>query len=217
MRSAHTISGGRRARLLRREGRVPLPGQLVAIVAVAVSLRSTPVYAHDAFGDLGPFYASILHPLADPLQAAILIGTAAFLAGRSLALTRAALPVYAGTAILGAGALVTVSSVVVPPALAACTGLVAGLSALLPETLTPRPVAFALVAATGVLTGIAPGAPTSDAVLHHFFGTAVGIAALATLAWFGLETASRRLTPLVPKVAGSWVAALSILVAGLSL
>lgn len=217
MRPAHTLSGKGRILPSWREGWLSRSGQRVALGAAATGLGSTPVHAHDAFGDLGPFYASILHPLAYPLQAAILLGTAAFLAGRSLAITRAALPVYACTAILGAGAVIIFPSLVIPPILAASAGMLAGLTALAPETLTPRPVTFSLVATTGVLTGIAPGPPASDAVLHHVSGAAFGIAALATLAWFGLETASRWLTPLVPKVAGSWVAALSILVVGFSL
>jgi hydrogenase/urease accessory protein HupE len=45
------------------------------IILPAVIVPS-PALAHDAFGDLGPFYASFLHPLADPLQAVLLIGTA---------------------------------------------------------------------------------------------------------------------------------------------
>ena len=53
-------------------------------LALGLSLAAGPARAHDAFGDLGPFYASLLHPLADPMQAALVIGTAAFLAGRAL-------------------------------------------------------------------------------------------------------------------------------------
>ena len=74
----------------------------VAIALGAFCLGATPGLAHDAFGDLGPFYASLLHPLADPLQAALIVGTAAFLAGRPLGLTRLAWPVFVGAASLAA-------------------------------------------------------------------------------------------------------------------
>jgi hydrogenase/urease accessory protein HupE len=76
------------------------PGRAVAAASLVACLVPAPALAHDAFGDLGPFYASFLHPLADPLQAALLVGTAAFLAGRPLSVTRAALPVFTGVAAL---------------------------------------------------------------------------------------------------------------------
>lgn len=188
------------------------PGRAVAAASLVACLVPAPALAHDAFGDLGPFYASFLHPLADPLQAALLVGTAAFLAGRPLSVTRAALPVFTGVAALTAIALAAGVAGALPPILVALAALFAGLAATLPERWTPRAAALALVAGTGALTGLAPGPPEGPA-FQPLFGTALGIAALATLAWFALETAGRRLTPLVPKIAGSWVAAIGILVA----
>ena len=186
-------------------------GRATAAVSLAFCLLATPLHAHDAFGDLGPFYASLLHPLADPLQAALLVGTASFFATRPLAVARQLLPIFAGTAMLGAIALATGVPITMPPVLAALAVLLVGLAALLPDSWMPHPMAFGLVAATGVLTGLAPGATAESAVMQPFLGTAIGIAALATLTWFGLETAGRRFTPLVPQVAGSWVAAIGIL------
>lgn len=174
-----------------------------------------PALAHDAFGDLGPFYGSLLHPLADPLQAALLVGTAAFLARQPLSLTRRALPVFVGCAALVACALTLGASLGVAPMALAFAALVAGLAALLPGAWIPRPAVLGLVAVTGALTGLAPG-PPGNTGLQPFLGTLAGIAAFATLSWFTLETAARRLTPLVPQVAGSWVAAVGILVAALS-
>ena len=49
--------------------------------------------------------------------------------------------------------------------------------------------------------------------LQALLGTIGGIAALALLVWYGLEAMTRHLSPLAPKVAGSWVAAVGILVA----
>jgi hypothetical protein len=174
-----------------------------------------PALAHDAFGDLGPFYASLLHPLADPLQAALLIGTAAFLARQPLSVTRRALPVFAGCAALAAGALAAGAPLALSSILLALAVLIAGLAALLPQAWVPGPATLALTAATGALTGLAPGPPESGA-LQPLLGTVGGIAALALLCWFALETAGRCLTPLVPWVAGSWVAAVGILVAAVS-
>jgi len=191
-------------------------GSAVVAAAIVACLLPTSLHAHDAFGDLGPFYANLLHPLADPLQAALLVGTSACLAVRPLNVTRQLLPVFAGAATLGALILVFGVPMVAPPVIVALAVLLVGLSAVLPNTWTPLPVTLVLVAATGVLTGLAPGANAEGASLQPFLGTAIGIAVLATLAWFGLETAGRRFTPLVPQVAGSWVAAIGILIVAFS-
>lgn len=178
----------------------------------------TPVtaFAHDAFGDLGPFYGSMLHPLVDPLQAAVLIGAAAFLAGRSLTVVRGALPVFLLAAALAAVALSAGQLVPPPTWLAGLAAVLAGLAATLPERWSPRPAVYALVVVTGALTGLAPGASDTGTALQTLLGSVFGIAVLATLAWFAMEAASRRLTRLVPKVVGSWVAAVGILVVALS-
>jgi hypothetical protein len=186
-------------------------------LAILATLAPGPAFAHDAFGDLGPFYASLLHPLADPLQGALLLGTAAFLAGRPLSTVRPTLPIFAAAAALGYAALVMRPDLVVSPLMAGGVALVAGLAAMLPDPFVPRLPGFALVAATGALAGLASGASQAGTALQASLGTFVGIAALATLAWFALETAGRRFTPIVPKVAGSWVAAIGILVAAFSL
>lgn len=83
--------------------------------------------AHDAFGNLGPFYASFLHPLADPLQAALLVGTAAFLVGRPIEVARVALPVFVAAAALGLGLgwrLALMPPPLLPAAAAVCNGLI---------------------------------------------------------------------------------------------
>lgn len=186
-----------------------------AVIALAVlaGLAPAPALAHDAFGDLGPFYASLLHPLADPPQAALVLGTAAFLAGRPLTAVRPALPLFAAAAALSALALAMRPDLAPAPLWAAVAALGAGLAATLPARWTPGWAGLALVTATGALTGLAPDAPAGHAPEQALLGTVFGIAMLGTLLWFGLETAGRRLTPLVPRVAGSWVAAVGILVA----
>lgn len=188
----------------------------LVLTPAALCLGSAPASAHDAFGDLGPFYASLLHPLADPLQAVLLAGSAAFLAGRPLTDTRVAFPVFIGMAALAASLLAAGAAIAFPTVLTAWAALLAGLAALLPATWPPRWVTCVLVAVTGALTGLAPGTPATGAILQPWLGTVLGISALAILAWFALETGSRRLTPLVPRVAGSWVAAIGILVAAFS-
>ena len=189
-----------------------------AVIALALlaAIGPAPANAHDAFGDLGPFYASLLHPLADPLHAALVLGTAAFLAGRPLAAVRPALPLFVAAAALSAFALAMRPGLAPAPLWTAVAALGAGLAATLPARWTPGWAGVALVTATGALAGLAAEAPAGNALLQGLSGQILGIAMLGTLLWFGLETAGRRLTPLVPQVAGSWVAALGILGAAVS-
>ncbi len=181
-------------------------------LALALIVLPGPASAHDAFGDLGPFYASLLHPLADPLQAALVVGTAAFLAGRPLAFVRIALPVFVAAAALSHLVLGWALGLLPPPLLPAGAAVAAGLAATLPERATQRAaVSLALVAATGALAGLAPGRPPAGAALQPVLGTTLGIALLATLAWSALDAARRLVSPLAPPVVGSWVAAVGLL------
>ena len=170
-----------------------------------------PALAHDAFGDLGPFYASLLHPLADPMQAALVIGTAAFLAGRALGTVRVVLPVFAAAAALSHLVLSWHLGVLPAPLLVAAAAVAVGGAATLPDRWTPVPAALLLVAATGALAGLAPDRPPAESALQPILGTVLGTALLATLAWAGLDAAARRVSPLAPAVAGSWVAAVGLL------
>ena len=181
-----------------------------AVLALALSAPA-PALAHDAFGDLGPFYASLLHPLADPMQAALVIGTAAFLAGRSLATVRLALPVFAAAAALSHLLLSWRLGVLPPPLLAAVAAVAVGGAATLPERWTKVPAGLLLVAVTGVLVGLAPDRPPVEGALQPILGTVLGTAILTTLAWAALDAAARRVSPLAPAVAGSWVAAVGLL------
>ena len=181
-----------------------------AVLALALSAPA-PALAHDAFGDLGPFYASLLHPLADPMQAALVIGTAAFLAGRSLGTVRVALPVFAAAAALSHLLLGWRMGVLPHPLLAAVAAFAVGSAATLPDRWTRVPAGLILVAATGILVGLAPDRPPAQGALQPILGTVLGVAILATLAWAALDAAARRVSPLAPAVAGSWVAAVGLL------
>ena len=186
-------------------------------LALLLAAAPGPALAHDAFGDLGPFYASLLHPLADPMQAALLIGTAALLAGRSLATVRRALPVFVVAAALS-HVLLSWRLGVVPPSLVTAAAAVAvGGAATLPDRWTRPAAALLLVAATGALVGLAPDRPPATGALQPLLGTLLGIAALTTLAWAALDALARRVSGLAPAVAGSWVAAVGLLAGAFAL
>ena len=176
---------------------------------LAAAIAPSPALAHDAFGDLGPFYASFLHSLADPLQAALVVGTAAFLAGRPIEVARVALPVLVAAAALGLG-LGWRLALMPPPLLPAAAAVAVGLAATLPARRTPLWAALPLVAVTGALAGLAPGPPDS-AALQPLFGGFLGIGIFTALAWVGFDALARRLSPIAPAVAGSWVAAVGML------
>lgn len=180
-------------------------------LALLLTVAPGAALAHDAFGDLGPFYASLLHPLADPMQAALVIGTAAFLAGRSLGTVRVALPVFAAAAALSHLVLSWYLGVMPASLLAAAAAVAVGGAATLPDRWTRLPSGLLLVAATGAITGLAPDRPPAEGALQPILGTVLGTGLLATLAWAGLDAVARRVSPLAPAVAGSWVAAVGLL------
>lgn len=171
-----------------------------------------PAHAHDAFGDLGSFYASALHPLADPMQAALVVGTAAFLAGRSLGTVRRALPLFLAAAALSHILLGWKLGVVPSPLLPAAAAVAIGIAAALPDRWTRATAVLLLVAAAGGLVGLAPDLPPEDGALPPLLGTALGLAVMTTLAWAVLDAFARRVSWVAPAVAGSWVAAVGLLV-----
>ncbi|MGI1660900.1 HupE/UreJ family protein [Palleronia sp. KMU-117] len=183
---------------------------------VLLAATPSPALAHDAFGDLGPFYAGLLHPLADPLQAALVVGTAAFLAGRPIEIARVALPVFVAATALGLGLLGWRLGLVPAPLLLAAGAVLIGLAATLPARWTPVWASLALVAVTGALAGLAPGQPDGGTV-QPLLGGLLGIGILTALAWAGLDALARRLAPIAPAIAGSWVAAIGMLAGAFAL
>jgi hypothetical protein len=180
----------------------------IALVAAALPV---PAAAHDAFGDLGPFYASFLHPLADPLQAALVVGTAAFLAGRPVETVRVALPVFLLATLLAQLLAGVRADIAAAPLLVAFVLVAIGAVALLPEHWSPLWMVIAVVAVSGIFVGLAPGPLPPKGALQPLAGGALGIAVSTTLAWAGIDTLSRRLSQIAPAVAGSWVAAVGLI------
>lgn len=172
-----------------------------------------PAAAHDAFGDLGPFYESLLHPLVDPVQGLLLVAVALLLARQPLGTVR---PAYAALAGGGLAVLLATSFAVVP---------------------TPGPLVVLVVtmfAALAVLAGLRPGAvlasvlaallgglaalsfdPVLDGrtALLTILGGATSISLLTLFAWGAGEWADRRLSPYATSVAASWVAAIALMTA----
>jgi hypothetical protein len=186
-------------------------------VFAAATLAPGAAAAHDAFGDLGPFYATLLHPLADPAQGLTLAAVGVVLARQPLATVR---PAYAALAL--AGTLTVLSGAFVAhaaPGLAAASIAVVllGLAALSGVGLG-RPLAVALAAAAAVAAGLAvdvpPGARAGGLAV---LGGAIGIALAGLLAWGLVDFLQRRLGRIAGAVAGSWIAATGVMSAAFAL
>jgi hypothetical protein len=183
--------------------------------ALALLFAARPATAHDAFGDLGPFYANLLHPLVDPSQAVVLAGFAAVLALQPLDVVRRGWALHAGAAVLTVAA---VALVALPVAPALAVGLVAaglGVAALVGPRLPPA-VTLGLGVGAAVVAGLAAerSAGLRDALLTSV-GAALGLAAVSLLLWSFFDFLRRRLGDIACRVAGSWVAAVGIMTAAL--
>jgi hypothetical protein len=184
-------------------------------LALLAVLAPGPALAHDAFGDLGPFYANLLHPLADPAQGLLIAALAVLLARQPLTTVR---PAYAGLALAAAAAVALGPLQAFDPLGLRTTGLAAaglGTLALLGLRLGPVP-ATAIAGVLAALAGLAVELPRSlvDGGLS-FLGGALGIAIGALLLWGLVDLAVRRIGPVAGAVAGSWVAAVGIMAAAL--
>ena len=185
------------------------------VLAAALALAPGAASAHAAFGDLGPFYASLLHPLADPGQGLLVAATAVLLARQPLAALRA------GYAALAAGGLtgILLRSVLHLPApgehAAAAAAAVFGAAALFRLPLAPV-AAATLAALAGAAAGLAIDLPPGlHAGVLALLGGAIGIALAGLMVWGLVDALQRRLGMVAGAVAGSWIAAIGIMVAAL--
>jgi hypothetical protein len=180
-------------------------------------LAPGPAAAHDAFGDLGPFYANLLHPLADPSQGLLIAAVAVLLARQPIETVR---PAYAALALAGAVAVLLAAFVALEPPGLRTTGIAAfalGVAAMIGASLRPMPaalVAAGVAAAAGLAVDL-PAEPRAAGLAAA--GAMLGIAFAALLVWGLVDEARRRLGPVATAIAGSWVAAVGIMVAALPL
>ncbi len=183
------------------------------LIAVTLAAIPVPAAAHDAFGDLGPFYAALLHPLADPVQGLMLAAVALFLARQPIDTVR---PAYATAVAAGLGVLV-LGQVIALPSAGQVALLTATLIAALAVLFKPVPDAVAACLLAGLLGGL--GALSFDQVtggrvaVLTVLGGAASIALVTLFVWGAADWANRRLSPYATLVAASWVAAVALMVA----
>jgi hypothetical protein len=186
------------------------------LAALSVGLVPEAARAHDAFGDLGPFFGALLHPLADPGQGLILGALAVLLARQPLVSVR-----LAYVALLVACLCVTALHAVWPMAApstrivgALATGV--GLLAVWGGRV-PRPMLAGLAVGAGVLAGLASDGATGDTRtdLLAALGGMAGTALVVLLLWAALDVLQDRLGRVAGAVAASWVAAVGLMMAAL--
>jgi urease accessory protein len=185
--------------------------RVAAGAALALGVPA-PAAAHDAFGDLGPFYGSLLHPAADPAQGLLVAAAAVLLARQPLTTVRPAYAAFVLTA--GLGALLPFGAL--GPQASALAAVALGLAAVLATRLAPilaTILAAAAGAAAGLAAEIAPG--LRDGALS-LIGGALGIALAALLVWVLIDALQRHLTPVAGAVAAAWIAAVGIMTTALT-
>jgi hydrogenase/urease accessory protein HupE len=193
-------------------------GRLLALAALAGVLLPAPADAHLVTTGLGPIYDGISHVLLSPedlvpvLAMALLAGLNGPTAGRRtlFALT--------GAWLLGGLAGFLVGHPVVPGAAATASFLVLGVLTAADRRMSPGTVA-ALAVAVGLLHGWLNGASLGAARREPLalVGIAGAIFALVTLAAALVVSLRPAWARVAVRVAGSWVAAIGLLMLGWSL
>ncbi len=184
-----------------------------AVFALLLAACPVPAAAHDAFGDLGPFYASLLHPLVDPVQGLLLVAVALLLARQPLGVVRPAYAALAG----GGFAVLLVAAFADLPSPRPVVLLVVAVLVALAVLVRPQPGPVMASVFAALLAGLA--ALSFDPVLGArtamlaTLGGAMSIAVLTLFVWGAGDWADRRLSPYATSVAASWVAAIALLAA----
>jgi urease accessory protein len=182
------------------------------IACLAVALPGA-AQAHDAFGDLGPFYQGLLHPLVDPSQGLALAAVAVLLARQPLAAVRTAFAVLACAALAAALLHPFLPVSVLSVQLAGVLGVAAGLAAL-SGLAVPVILLAAFGAGVALLAAMAGDTPSGlRASALTAGGTALGITLFVLLLWGAVDLLQSRFGRVAGAVAGSWIAAIGLMVA----
>lgn len=180
-------------------------------LAASFSLCPGAALAHDAFGDIGPLYSGLLHPLADPAQGLVLVSLAVLLARQPIENVR---PAYALLLAFAAMLLALHAATELPNVGAKWSGLVAivlGLLALSGLRL-PLLFLFAIVAIAATMATWAIDQPDgARSRMLAMIGAFLGIASTTLLAWGAIDFAQQKLGPIASAVVSSWIVAIGVM------
>jgi urease accessory protein len=187
-----------------------------AIRAVATALLWPALAAAHPIQGVGDFYSGMLHPLLALEQIVPMIALS-LLAGQQERRTAAGiLWVFPAGLIAGACAALAVKPLPLFPLINTAAMVVLGLLVAISRPLPMTPL-LALAAAAGVCEGLPVGAEITGDVAPWRFIPGAGLAALVVMA-YGIGLVRRLKAPwahVAVRVAGSWVAAIGIMVLGL--
>lgn len=177
----------------------------------ACALWSGPAAAHAPVAGIGAFWNGVLHPLLVPTHTLALIAVGLILGQHAPRLSRMGWPLFAATlaaAVLAAGAL-PVSPIAL--VVISCLG---GLLVALDRPLTTPTLALSAGAAAAIGLDSVPDA--ADA-LPAQLGTVVGCLLCVTLVGGAVAALREPWQRIGVRIAGSWLAAATMLVAALGL
>lgn len=182
-----------------------------AACGLALVALPTPAAAHDAFGDLGPFYQGLLHPLADPAQGLIIAAAAIFLACHPLATFR---PAYLALVAASTATTAFAAAVALPVPglrLQAFVALSVAVYALLHYRAGPIPASAGATLLGGIAALSLDAGGDTRAMLLGILGGAAGIAVLTLFLWGAIDWAGEHISPHARVVAGAWIAAVGLM------
>jgi hypothetical protein len=181
-----------------------------SVVLLLVTVPS-PLAAHEAFGDLGPFYQGLLHPFADPAQGLVLAAVAVCLGRQPVSTVRVAYLALVGAGV--AGLLLANLSVMPAPSLRVLTLAALAIAAVTFLPRQPGRVVISLVSlVAGLLAALAvAGGAAGD--LLSLLGAAASIAVIPLLLWGAADMANRRVFPHASLVAAAWIGTVALLAA----
>lgn len=163
------------------------------------------------------FAAAMLFPFQTLTTAVLLTGLGLFLSGAPRETVRRVLAGFALAAALGLLSVWLSGRVAGLEPVAAVLTLALGLHVAAGVALPERAVAGAAIAA-GVLAGLGSDLPPRwEIALEGGAGLLAGFVLLALVGWGAGAAAGRIAGPVVPRVAGSWVAAIGLLTLVLAL
>jgi hypothetical protein len=188
---------------------------IVVAVGVGAGLQAAPARAHLVTTGLGPFYDGITHLVVSPADIMLVVGLALLAGlggserGRAVVATVPLAWIFGGLGGLAA------SDEVILPLLVAVILLVVGVL-IAANTSLARGVVISIAALTGGLFGVLNG--TALAAAGTGFLGLVGIVTAASVILFLLSAVSVSATKpwqqIAVRVAGSWIAAIAILMLG---
>lgn len=185
--------------------------------ALVILPTSGAAQAHDAFGDLGPFYGGLLHPLVDPVQGVLLAAMAVLLARQPPRRVRVAFLVLLAGVVLAQVVLAAAAQPLpsLGPQVVGPIVVVLGLLALSGLAL-PASVIVLLAGGLAGLVGLAGDVPEGlRAALLAAGGSVLGVVLFVLLAWSSIDLLQARLGRIAGAVAGSWIVAIGIMATAL--